>query len=310
MEWQQIIGFTNLIKLGSFTRAARATFRTQSALSQQIKNLEVELDISLIERIGKRNFRLTSAGESFLQFSVDLLSRRDHLIERLNEIKGRQVGRLRLAVPCTSLHYLLPDFIDKYKRRFPRVELTILDRPPHSIIELVKQGEVDFGSVMESAVSRDILIRRWEKADNVLLVPANHPLVRTENITLEEVAQYPLILPPKNLKYTARKKLEEKLEKLGIEYRIAMESSNLMLTAEYVKIGLGISFLLAAQELQAKIPKYLDCISLNHYFKPEYGVWVMRKDKLLTSYETGFLDIIYGENHRQSETNFKLLGSS
>ncbi len=98
MEWQQIIGFTNLIKLGSFTRAARATFRTQSALSQQIKNLEAELDISLIERIGKRNFRLTSAGESFMQFSVDLLSRRDHLIERLNEIKGRQVGRLRLAV--------------------------------------------------------------------------------------------------------------------------------------------------------------------------------------------------------------------
>jgi hypothetical protein len=89
-----------------------------------------------------------------------------------------------------------------------------------------------------------------------------------------------------------------------------MESSNLMLTAEYIKIGLGISFLLAAQELQAKIPKYLHCISLNHYFKPEYGVWVMRKDKLLTSYEMGFLDIIYGGNHRQSETKFKLLGSS
>jgi hypothetical protein len=127
---------------------------------------------------------------------------------------------------------------------------------------------------------------------------------------LEEVAQYPLILPPKNLKYTARKKLEEKLEKLGIKYRIAMESSNLVLTAEYVKIGLGISFLVAAQELQKKIPKYLDCISLNHHFKPDYGVWVMRKDKLLTSYEMGFLDVLYGENHRQSETKFKLLGSS
>jgi DNA-binding transcriptional LysR family regulator len=55
MEWQQIIGFTNLIKFGSFTRAAKATFRTQSALSQQIKNLEAEFDISLIERIPDRS---------------------------------------------------------------------------------------------------------------------------------------------------------------------------------------------------------------------------------------------------------------
>ncbi|KKK67910.1 hypothetical protein LCGC14_2949340, partial [marine sediment metagenome] len=111
---------------------------------------------------------------------------------------------------------------------------------------------------------------------------------------------------PKNLKYTARKKLEEKFEKLGVEYRIAMESSNFALTAEYVTIGLGISFLMATQGLQAKIPKYLKFISLNQFFKPDYGVWVIRKDKLLTSYEKGFLAILYGENHRHSETEFKL----
>ena len=65
MEWQQIIGFNYVAKLGSFTKAANATFRTQSAISQQIKNLEEELGCQLLERIGKRNLRLTSAGERF-----------------------------------------------------------------------------------------------------------------------------------------------------------------------------------------------------------------------------------------------------
>ena len=53
MEWQQIIGFYHVTKLGSFTKAAEATFRTQSAISQQIKNLEEELGCQLLERIGK-----------------------------------------------------------------------------------------------------------------------------------------------------------------------------------------------------------------------------------------------------------------
>jgi len=63
MEWQQIIGFYHVAKFGSFTRAAEATFRTQSALSQQIKALEEELECQLLERIGKKKIQLTPAGE-------------------------------------------------------------------------------------------------------------------------------------------------------------------------------------------------------------------------------------------------------
>ncbi len=88
MEWQQIIGFNYVAKLGSFTKAANATFRTQSAISQQIKNLEEELGCQLLERIGKRNLRLTSAGERFFKFSETILERYDSFTEELNELKG------------------------------------------------------------------------------------------------------------------------------------------------------------------------------------------------------------------------------
>ena len=104
MEWQQIIGFYHVAKLSSFTKAANATFRTQSAISQQIKNLEEELGCQLLERIGKRKLRLTSAGERFFKFSESILEKYNSLTEEINEIKGLQMGHLRMAAPFTTLY--------------------------------------------------------------------------------------------------------------------------------------------------------------------------------------------------------------
>ncbi len=81
MEWQQIIGFYHVARLQSFTKAGEATFRTQSALSQQIKTLEGELDCQLFERIGKRKLALTPAGERFLRFSELVLEKYEKIKE-------------------------------------------------------------------------------------------------------------------------------------------------------------------------------------------------------------------------------------
>ena len=92
MEWQQLLGFYQVAKLGSFTKAAAATFRTQSALSQQVKALEEELDCQLLERLGKRRLRLTPAGEKLLAFAQGLLAQWETLTEELRDLKGRPQG--------------------------------------------------------------------------------------------------------------------------------------------------------------------------------------------------------------------------
>ena len=140
MEWQQIIGFHHVARLASFTKAANATFRTQSAISQQIKALEKELDCMLFERIGKRDLRLTLAGERFLKFTESLLEKHERLIDDLNEIKGLQIGRLRIAAQFATLYFLLPPFVKQYTKLYPKVELYLLDCPPHDIIGLVNAG--------------------------------------------------------------------------------------------------------------------------------------------------------------------------
>jgi DNA-binding transcriptional LysR family regulator len=156
MEWQQIIGFYHVTKLGSFTKAAEATFRTQSAISQQIKNLEEELGCQLLERIGKQKVRLTSAGEKFFIFSESILEKYNSLTEEIDELKGLQMGHLRMAAPFTTLYHLFPLTLKSYIKQFPNVELTILDRSQQDILDLIKNGDIDLGFVLESNVKTDI----------------------------------------------------------------------------------------------------------------------------------------------------------
>ena len=296
MEWQQIIGFYQVARLGSFTKAAVATYRTQSALSQQIKALERELDCHLFERIGKQKLNLTSAGERFLTFAESVLENYESLREDLDEIKGSQKGRLKIAAPFTTLYHLFPDVLKEYSERFPQVELTILDRSQKTVIELVKSGEIDFGFTVESEVPGNLASLRWKKVDTVLMTPLGHPLVKVRRITLRQIAKYPLILPPKDLRFTCRRMLEERFQKLGLDYQIVMESSNVELTSLYVEMGLGISFATVVKHLPALKHRKLEFLSMDQLFKPDYIAAVMRKDKTLTSYKNAFITILLGKS--------------
>ncbi|NPV29304.1 MAG: LysR family transcriptional regulator [Firmicutes bacterium] len=292
MEWRQIISFYHVARLGSFTRAASVTFRTQSALTQQIKALEEELDCLLFERIGKRKLKLTAAGEKFLAFAEQIIDKYDSLMEELTELKGLQKGRLSIAAPFTTLFHLLPEVLKEYVKQFPLVELTILDRSQQSVIELVKNGEVDFGIALESFVPKDLAKIRWKKVEPVLLTPPGHPLAGAKRVTVRQIAQYPLILPPKTSEYTSRMSLEKLFQELGVNYHIIMESSNVELSSLYVEAGLGISFATIVKDLPGLKQRKLEFISLSHIFKPGYIAVVMRKDKVLDSFKKAFINIL------------------
>ena len=295
MEWQQIIGFYQVAKLGSFTKAGDATFRTQSALSQQIKALEQELDCHLFERIGKRKLRLTSAGERFFEFAEAILENYYCLKEDLSELQGLQKGRLRIAAPFTTLYHLVPETLKEYIIQFPYVELTILDRSQQVVIELVRNGDIDLGFTLESEVPKDLSLLRWKRVETVLMVPVGHPLAEAERVTLRQIAKYSLILPPKDLRFTCRRILEERFQKLGLDYQIVMESSNVELTALYVEMGLGISLATVVRDLPALEKRNLAFIPMNTLLKPDFIAVVMRRDKVLTSYKSTFINILFGE---------------
>lgn len=295
MEWQQMVGFYHTARLGSFTKAAAATFRTQSALSQQIKALEEELACLLLERIGKRTLRLTPAGERLLRFAEAILEKYELLQEELSEMKGLKKGSLRLAAPFTTLYHLLREVLPHYIRQFPQVRLTILDRSQPRVIELVKSGEIDFGLALESTAPKDLATIRWKKVEMVLMTPRGHPLAGAKRVTMKEIARHPLILPPQGLKSPGRKTVEESLRKLGVDYHVIMESSNVELSSLYVEMGLGISFATIVPDLPIPGKRKLAFTSLSHYFPSDYLVVVMRKNKALTPYKSAFIKMLFGD---------------
>jgi DNA-binding transcriptional LysR family regulator len=295
MEIQQLLGFHQVAKLGSFTKAAEATFRSQSALSQQVKALEEELDCRLLERLGKRRLRLTAAGEKLLAFAESLLAGLERVKEELNDLKGLPQGRLSLAAPFTTLLHLLPQALKTYRRLFPQVDLTLLDRPQQAVLALVKNGDVDLGLALESLVPGDLAAHRWLPVETVLLAPPGHPLAALKRVSLRQIARYPLILPPRGQEAAGRRLLEEHFRKLGLSYHVLLESTNVELSALYVEMGLGVSFATLARGARPLTARNLAFIPLKRYFKPDYLAVVRRRDRVLTPYKKAFINLLFGD---------------
>ena len=293
MEWQQIIGFVHLIRLGSFTKAAEATFRTQSALSQQIKALEEELGCALVERIGRRRIRLTEEGERFYRFSCSVLEQKHELLDDLDEMKSVYRGRMSMAAPFTTLFHLLPPIVKKYNQNFPQVKLRLFDQSWRLASRLVRNGEVDFGVCLESEAPEDLNSIRWLPLQTMVLVPMEHPLSKTTRVTFREMAEYPLILPPKELRYPIRVKFDEYLARENLSCHVLLESSNVELNAAYVEKGLGISFATTVKDRPLRGRWNLNMIALDEYFPPEFLLVTMRRDIRLPFYKQAFLDHLF-----------------
>lgn len=291
MEWQQLKGFYHAAKLGSITRAAEATFRTQSALTQQIASLERELDCRLFERIGKRKIVLTPPGERLLRFAETILREHERMLEDLSEHKGVKRGRLRIAAPFTTLYHVLPKILKRFHESHPWIELMVLDRPQREAVSLIKSGDVDFGIALESMIPPGLFRRRWVKVEPVLLMPARHPLAGAKKVPLEKIAQYPLILPPKSAGQYHRDNLEGLFRKQGIEYTVVMESSNVELSSLYVENGLGISFASVVKSLSVFKKRKLATASLSHLLDAEYLCIAARSEHLMADYHKSFLSL-------------------
>ncbi|MDH4233265.1 MAG: LysR family transcriptional regulator substrate-binding protein [Nitrospirota bacterium] len=217
----------------------------------------------------------------------------DHLTEDIAEHKGLKKGRLRVAAPFTTLYHLLPAVIERYTQRLPWVELSLLDRPQREVIELVKKGDVDFGIALESRIPAELNKQRWKKVEPTLLTPREHSLSKLKKISLEEIVQNPLILPPKSGEFPHRTKLEELFRERGLNYFVIMESSNVELSALYVEKGLGVSFASIVKGLPVFREKKLSYVSLDHLISTDHICVTTRKNKIIRSFQETFLEILF-----------------
>ena len=285
---KQLRAFCRAARCGSITLAAEELFLSQPTISLQIQALEREMGVVLFERRGPQ-IRLTPEGEALYKLAEPLVEGIDRLPETFAARYGQlESGELDIAAGESTILYVLPDPVREFARRYPNVRLKLHNVTGRDGLAMLRRDEVDFavGSMLE--VPDEILYRPVVTYDPTLIVPLGHPLAaRGEDITLEEISPYGLILPPRHLSTWRIVDLVFRQHNLG--YRVALEAGGWEIIKKYVELGLGISIVtdvcLTGEERLARIP-------LNRYFpRRSYGI-VLRQGRYLSPQAKRFIEIM------------------
>ncbi|MBI3697854.1 MAG: LysR family transcriptional regulator, partial [Acidobacteria bacterium] len=217
MDFDQIATFVEVAHAGSFSRAAQRLYRTQPAISTQVRLLEKHCGQPLFVRHA-RQVELTAAGQILLRYGERLRELREAAVAELVEMRQHPRGTLVLAANESTVLYVLPAAILQFKRDYPDVRLEIVRNFSRKVVEKVLENTVDFGVVtlpFKHAHLHVIPIHRDEMA---VLAPPDHPLARRSSVRLDEVIDYPLLYPKTG---RTREQLDRQLRKFGDRLHIS-----------------------------------------------------------------------------------------
>jgi LysR family transcriptional regulator, cyn operon transcriptional activator len=194
MEIRQLKYFIQVAECLNFTEASKRLFITQSTISQQIKQLENELDILLFDRSEKK-ICLTEAGKEFYPYAVRVIQDTEYGKQRLLDLQEIRTGELTIGVNY-SFSNLLTNTITQFLSLYPNIKLNIIYKTVSELLELVKNREVDFAlSYKPLMEEKNIESSDLFKTSLSVIVHKEHVLSTRQNIPLSKIGQYPLVLP-------------------------------------------------------------------------------------------------------------------
>ena len=222
----------------SFSRAAEKLFRTQSAVSQAVRLLEREVGETLFLRLG-RTTELTPAGRILLEHVEDAFCILEKGRARVRALKELQEGELTIAASDTTTCYMLPKTLAAFRRRYPKVEVRILNRPSPVTAELVAAHDADVGIVTLPIEHPKLASEPIQVREDVAVCAARHPLARRTKASLAELLRYPLILLDRGS--NTRSFIDRTIEAAGLTPNVAMEVGSIEVIKRLVELDFGVS---------------------------------------------------------------------
>ncbi|MCM1109137.1 MAG: LysR substrate-binding domain-containing protein [Clostridium sp.] len=243
MELRQLKYFVRSAETLNFTEAARTLFITESTLSLQIKQLEVELNTQLFERV-RRTVYLTEAGEVFLPYARRTLLDAEHATQKLDELKNLHTGYLRIGVTY-SLSSLLTDTLVRFSKTYPGITLDVEYRTATDLQELLKNRQVDFVLSYEPLKpEKQMEMQRLFDAQLSVIVHRHHPLAALKRATIQQLSRYPLVLPSRGL--NARSMLDNILQTKGEKLIPCMELNEVNILLRLIRMRHWVTVLSSA----------------------------------------------------------------
>ncbi|MFK8075893.1 MAG: LysR family transcriptional regulator [Granulosicoccus sp.] len=289
-QHRQLRAFCHAAQTGSISKAAQRLKLSQPTVSLQIQALEKDLGTLLFERCGPK-IRLTPAGDILLDMAqplVDGFSRlADGFAARLGEVHA---GPLDIASGEATLLYILPDIIKSFSDQFSQIDVRLHNVTGHDGLALLRADEVDFavGSMID--IPDDMVYHPIYDYKPALIMCKGHPLEDKENITLEDISPYGLILPPRHL--STWSVVDLVFQQHGVPYNVVLEAGGWEVIKRYVEIGTGISIVTS---ICLRGFENLTVKPMNAYFpNRSYGV-VVRRGKFLSAQAKQFLEMMDGD---------------
>jgi DNA-binding transcriptional LysR family regulator len=281
--------FCDLVELESFSRTAEKHLLSQSAVSQQLAQLELTHKVQLLDR-KKRPLAPTAAGQLFYDACKDIVERYERLKSELNTLQKPSGGRINIAAIYSIGMHTLPDYVKKFMVKYPDVNVHIEYLSSGRIYELVLSGEADIGLV--AVPRRDKRLEVYDFVDEplVLVCSPKHPLTSESQVDIHKVQFERFIAFEKDT--PTRGLIDSILQRYSIVVRPVMEFDNTETIKRAIEINAGISILpenTIVQEVSSRTIKAIP-FSNERFIRPT-GI-IVRKDKILGLASRYFIELL------------------
>jgi DNA-binding transcriptional LysR family regulator len=287
MDLDQLHTFLEIVRLKSFSKAAQTCYRTQPAISAQVRQLEQELNTTLFERLGTK-ISLTVAGRIFAEHAEQILALRRRAQDTINELEKVPRGELLIAANEATCIYVLPGVFAEFKKQFPNVQLSVDRSYGTRVVQAVLDNLADFGITQLPVQEKKLQVVKIYSDEIKLLVPAGHKLASYERVMPRDLLGEQLLLPKTG---TTRARLNTWLDPVLDELNVSMELDSTEMIKRFVMANLGLSFL-AASHCQEEVNAHrLASVSLGPEPMIRRVGLIYRRDKSLSKAALGFIQV-------------------
>lgn len=290
MNIQQLRYIREVVRCGMNISIAANTLHTaQPGISHQIKLLEEELNVKIFERNGKRLIGLTQPGRAVLATAERILREVEEIKQIGYEFSNEASGTLAIATTHTQARYALPKVICGFNEAYPNIRLHVQQGNPDQIAQWVASGVADIAIATEGMSKyEELAVLSCYEWDHCLIVPPGMPILEEEPLTLEAIAEYPIVTY--DISFAGRAKINNAFVNAGLRPNVVFSAIDSDVIKTYVELGLGIG-LMAKMAYDPVRDPGLRMMDASHLFEPNTTRIGLRRGAHLRGYMYAFIEM-------------------
>ena len=290
MKLQQLRYLVEVSRCGlNVSEAAEVLYTSQPGVSKQIKLLEDELGVVVFERSGKRLTAITEPGKRVLEIAGRILREVANIKRVSEEYAGGDTGSLVIATTHTQARYALPAVVKQFVERHPDVRLSMHQGSPPQIAEWTLKGEADIAIATEALDQYPQLVMlpcyQWGHS---VVAPDGHPILSASNITLAELARWPLITY--DPAFAGRSRINKAFERAQLAPNIVLAAIDADVIKTYVSLGLGLG-IIASMAYDPVRDQGLQARDVSQFFGLNTTRIGLRRGTYLRRFEYDFIEL-------------------